>query len=360
MVYGLLLGGLILLVIGAEMLIRAGTRLAAAAGVSPLVIGLTLVAYGTSTPELAVSVKSALQGQADISLGNVVGSNIFNILFILGLSAIVAPLTVSRRLLWRDVPLMLSAAAALWLLSLDGHLSRGEGLLLTAGIILYTIYIVRGARSEKPLTPAETHHLHAEAKPPMSAWVYVGIGLLGLGALVLGTNWFVGGAVKLAQSFGVSELVIGLTIVAAGTSLPEVFTSVLATFRGERDIAIGNVVGSNIYNILAVQGLSCMASSTGVSVASAARSFDIPVMMAATIACLPIFFTGHRISRWEGFLFLAYYGAYTLYLILRASAHDALTTYQTAMWTFVLPLTFITLAVVLYREIRAKRLGALR
>lgn len=349
------LAGLGLLIGGAESLVRGGSRLAASMGVSPLIIGLTLVAYGTSTPELAVSVKASLAGQPDIALGNVLGSNIFNVLFILGLCACISPLVVARRILRLDVPLMVGVSGILWWMASDGLIQRSEGLLLVLALAAYTIFIIREARSEKPLSKAEIQTYIGSGTSRKNPWRSIGLCLLGLGLLVLGTRWFVNGAVALAQWFGLSELVIGLTIVAAGTSMPEVFTSVIAGLRGERDIAVGNVVGSNIYNILGILGVASLVAPRGVPVASAALHFDIPVMTAVAVACLPIFFTGHRIARWEGIFFLFYFAAYTAYLILFARSHDALSTYSQIMWDFVIPCTAVTLTVILFREWRNLR-----
>jgi cation:H+ antiporter len=346
---GLFLVGLVLLIGGAELLVRGASTLATALRISPLVIGLTIVAYGTSAPELAVSVQSGVAGQGDLALGNVVGSNIFNVLFILGLSATIAPLVVSRQLVRRDVPLMIGVSFILLLLALDGRIGRLDGLLLFAGAMSYTAYTVIQSRRE-PQPPADT----APDQHPPAPWsVQVALVLVGLGMLVLGSRWLVNGAVVFAETLGVSELIIGLTIVAAGTSLPEVATSVLATLRGERDIAVGNVVGSNIFNVLSVLGLTGLVSPAAISVSGAALAFDIPVMLAVAVACLPIFFTGYLIARWEGLLFLGYYVAYTLYLVLNATHHDTLPLFNTVMLLFVLPLTAITLLVVALRAWRS-------
>ena len=177
----------------------------------------------------------------------------------------------------------------------------------------------------------------------------------GLALLVLGSHWLVQGAVGIAQALGVSELIIGLTIIAAGTSLPEVATSILAAIRGEREIAIGNVVGSNIYNILAILGIAGIVAPDGISVAPAVLHFDLPVMIAVAVACLPIFFTGHRIGRREGALFFGYYLAYTLYLILDATGHDALAYFSTIMMEFVVPITAVTIFILVTRAWRSRR-----
>jgi cation:H+ antiporter len=336
----LLVAGLVLLVAGAEFLVRGAARLARAMGISPLVVGLTVVAFGTSAPELAVSVQSSLSGRADLAVGNVVGSNIFNVLFILGVSALITPLVVSRQLVRLDVPLMIGTSLLVVVLSLDGMIDRAEGALLFGGILAYTGFLIRQSRRETAAT-GEPDNDAARGRP--SVVRNVALVAAGFGLLIIGSRWLLAGAMQIAASVGVSELVIGLTIVAAGTSLPEVATSVLASIRGERDIAVGNVVGSNIFNLLAVLGLSALVAPDGVGVTRAVATFDLPVMTAVAFACLPVFLTGHVISRWEGALFLGYYAAYVTYLVIHAVDHPLLPEFRTAMAVFVIPLTVLTL-----------------
>ena len=316
----LIVAGFVLLVAGAESLVRGASKLAAAIGISPLVIGLTVVAFGTSAPEMAVSTIAGLSGQADIALGNVVGSNILNILLILGLSALVAPLVVAQSLVKLDVPLMIIASVTVYLVSLNGVIGRLEGLILFAGIITYTVFSIRRGRRESKAVQAEYAQEYADKEPLSLKAVLKDAALIffGLGLLVLGSKWLVDGAVAIAQKLNVSDLVVGLTIVAVGTSLPELATSVVASIRGERDIAVGNVVGSNLFNLLAVLGLAGAISPNGIAVSPAALHFDLPVMIGVAIICLPVFLTGSRISRKEGALLLAGYIAYTAYLILTA------------------------------------------
>ena len=348
--------GLALLVGGGEFLVRGASRLATAVRISPLVIGLTVVAFGTSAPELAVSVQAALAGSADLAIGNVVGSNIFNVLFILGLSALIVPLVVSSQLIRWDVPVMIGVSLLTLVFSWDGSINRLEGLVLFVGIVAYTWWCVRQSRKESRELQAEfaQEWPNAVDQPRMRV---SDLGLIVLGLILLGggSRLLIDGSVRIAESFGVSELVIGLTIVAAGTSLPEVVTSLVAAVRGERDIAVGNVVGSNIFNILCVLGLSGVIAPTGVEVSSAALRFDIPVMIAVAAACLPIFFTGHVISRWEGGVFFFYYLAYTAYLVLNATSHDLTYALRDVMLMFVIPLTAVTLAVTAWRGLRQQR-----
>ncbi|MBI1283975.1 MAG: calcium/sodium antiporter [Thiobacillus sp.] len=351
--------GLIALVLGAELLVRGASRLALSFGISPLVVGLTVVAFGTSSPELAVSVQSAWSGRVDIALGNVVGSNIFNILFILGMSALITPLVVHRQLVRQEVPLLVGVSLLLWALASDGGVGRWDGLLFVALLVGYTILVISQSRRDT----AADRETNGEVLPQDgTAWdCHWGVQLLlvaaGLALLILGSNWLVGAAVTLARQLGMSELVVGLTIVAIGTSLPEVATSVMAAVRGERDIAVGNVIGSCIFNILAVLGISASIAPGELLVPSSMPAFDMPVMVAVTVACLPIFFTGHLIARWEGGLFLAYYMAYTAYLILDAAGHDAQAGFSTLMSVFVLPLTAVTLIVLAWRHWKRLRSG---
>jgi cation:H+ antiporter len=346
--------GLVALVAGAELLVRGASKLALSFGISPLVVGLTVVAFGTSAPEMAVSVQSAWSGQVDIALGNVVGSNIFNVLFILGLSALIVPLVVHQQIIRQEVPVMIGASLLLWAMAADGGINRWEGLLLASLIVGYTFVIIRQSRRETAAIKAEYEEAFDGGATGWDAhWgVQLLLILAGLALLVLGSSWLVEAAVAFAQYLGVSELIIGLTIVAAGTSLPEVATSIMAAIRGERDIAVGNVVGSNIFNILSVLGISASVAPSDLVVAPAMLAFDLPIMVAVAVVCLPVFFNGSCITRWEGALFLALYGAYTLYLILHATGHDALQGYSTVMGSFVLPLLAITLVVLAVRHWR--------
>ena len=350
MTFILLLAGLAILVYGAELLVRGASALAASVGISPLVVGLTVVAFGTSSPELAVSVLSAWNDQPGIALGNVVGSNICNVLLILGLSAVVAPLVVARQVVRLEVPIMIGTSLLLLLCTLDGAIARWEGTLLFAGVVGYTVWTVRRSRRElREQADADAAAVPTSSRARQAAEILGGLALLGVGS-----NWLVDSAVVIAKNLGVSDLVIGLTIIAIGTSLPELATSVLASLRGQRDIAVGNVVGSNIFNILAVLGLTTLVAPAGLPVPPAALTFDLPVMLAVAVACLPIFLTGHRIDRWEGLLFLGYYAAYLLFMVLSAIDYDGRYLLGQATLWFALPLTLLTLAVSLWRHHRSK------
>jgi len=340
----LFLLGLGLLTLGAEWMVRGASHLAARLGVSPLIIGLTVVAFGTSSPEMAVSVQSALLGRADITVGNVVGSNIFNILFILGISAAITPLVVRRQLIYLDVPIMIGVSFLAYGMALDGQMVRWEAALLFLGILSYTAFSIYQSRKEQDVAVQKEYlQEFAFQESGWKTWA-INIALLAVGFLFLvyGSNLLVENAAAIARWLGLSELIIGLTIVAAGTSMPEVATSVVAAIKGERDIAVGNAIGSNIFNLLAVLGLGGMVAPNGLLVSDAAIGFDFPVMIAVAVITLPILFTDRQISRWEGGILFAYYVAYTAYLILQASQHDALPIFNQIMLWGIIPLTLLT------------------
>jgi cation:H+ antiporter len=329
-------------------------------GIHPVVVGLTVVAFGTSAPELAISIQSAWSGQADIAVGNIVGSNISNILLILGISAIIAPLAVAQQLVRFDVPIMVGASILTAILTWNGVLTRLEGLFLLALMATYLVFVVRQSRLSTKAVEAE--YDEGYAKPPYSGRrdIVIRISLLiaGLIVMVLGARWLVDSASSMARALGVSELVIGLTIVAIGTSAPELATSIIATLRGQRDIAVGNVIGSNIFNLLFVLATTAVVAPDNIQIPPAALAFDIPFMVAVSIACLPIFFTRYTIRRWEGILFLGYYIADIIYLYLRSTQHSALPRFNTIMFLFVVPLTVLGLALSLILELRQRRMDA--
>lgn len=357
LVVGMLVAGLVLLALGGELLVRGASRLAAIAGVSPLVIGLTVVSFGTSAPELAVSIQAGFSGNDTIALANVVGSNIFNILFILGLCAAILPLTVDQQLVRLDVPLMIGMSVLVYILALDGRLDFWNGALLAAGIVIYTVWAIRTSRQESAAVQAEYAEEYA-GRPDAPHTVAIiaresAFVIAGLVVLVLGSRWLVNGAVALAEALGVSDVVIGLTIVAVGTSLPEVATSVVAVLRKERDIAIGNAIGSNLFNLLAILGMASLVTPGGLTVAPALLDFDLPVMIAVAVACLPICFSDWCIDRREGWLFLGAYVAYTLYLVLAATQNPVLPLYIGVMLSVVLPVLIIVLTLWWIQALRS-------
>jgi cation:H+ antiporter len=350
-----LVGGFVTLVAGAEVLIRGASRLAAALGISPLVIGLTVVAYGTSAPELAINLVAVHTDRADIAMGNVVGSNIFNVLFILGLCGMIGSLRVDAQLIRVDVPIMIGVSLVVLMMALDGRIGRLDGAALTAGIVAYTVFSIRQSRRASRRLKEEYAH---EYGPELGSgggrtMSHAALVLGGLVLLVAGSRWLIEGATAAARAMGVSELVIGLTVVAAGTSMPEVATSVIAAIRGERDLAVGNIVGSNLFNLMSVLGFASLFAPDGITVCRQALIFDLPVMVAVAVACLPIFFTGHCIARWEGALFLAYYLFYTFELFVLARSWEE---GQRLVWgisAFVVPLTLVTLGISVYRTLHS-------
>lgn len=329
----LLVVGLVLLTFGADVLVKGASSLAGSLGISPLIIGLTVVAFGTSAPELSVSVSSALKGSAEIAVGNVVGSNICNVLLILGLSAMAASLVVQKQLVRFDIPIMIYGSLLVLLMSIDGIISRIDGLLLFSGIVAYTVFLIKEARRQG-VTVVEGAD---DIAPPQPLWKNIILLVVGLVMLVLGSQWLVDGAVEIAKYFGLSELVIGLTIVAVGTSLPELATSVMASLKGERDIAVGNILGSNIFNIGVVLGLSGMVAPDGLPVAQSSLVVDIPVMILVAFACLPVFLANYTVTRSDGVAFLVCYVVYVLYVVLAAQ--------QSAMLATMMPFLLVVVAV---------------
>lgn len=313
-----LLAGLVLLVAGAEALVRGASRLAAAARLSPLVVGLTVVAFGTSSPELAVSVGGALTGTPDVAVGNALGSNVFNVLAILGAAALTGGLVVHQRIVRLDVPLLIGVTAAVWALAAGGRLGRLDGLVLVAGLVAYIAWSYRASRREPAEIVAEYGEAFAgDAAAQRRRWpVAAALVVAGLAALVGGAQLLVTAATAAAQALGVSELVIGLTVVAAGTSLPELATSVIAAVRGERDIAVGNVVGSNLFNLLGVLGAAALVAPQGLRVGAEVLTGAFPAALLVTLVALPALATGLAVERWEGALLVGAYGAYVASLVL--------------------------------------------
>jgi len=346
--------GFVLLILGANLLVQGASNLAESLGISRLVVGLTVVAFGTSAPELAVNLQSTFMEQPSLAIGNVVGSNILNILLVLGVGAIIMPLAVHKRLIKLEIPIMIGVSFLLFLLSLDGTLNHWDGLLLFSGIVFYSIFSIKTCR-QPSVDAQEVCSLPEwkEDKNPKALYNIIKnifFIIVGLGLLVLGSQWLVNGAIALAQLFGISELIIGLTIVSIGTSLPELATVVVASLRGEQDLVVGNVIGSNLFNILLVLGFTSLIAPAGIEVPHAAIVFDMPIMIAVAIACFPIFFTGYTITRWEGGVFLAFYVAYALYLFLNATQHTLLPAFSAVMLWFVIPLTVITFIVLVLRD----------
>ena len=325
-----LLCGLALLVAGAELLVRCAVRMAANLKVRPLLIGLTLVAVGSSAPQLTVSLQAALNDTADIAVGSVIGSNIFNILVTLGLSALIIPLRVSRQLVRLDIPLMILASGLVFALALNKQLDRLDGVVLLGGLLVYLALLLRQSR--------HSGHHHPRHDLPRTSWLHnLVLMLAALLLLGLAGHLLLGAAVTLATELGLSERIIGLTIIAVSTSLPQLATSLIAAFRGQREIAVGNVIGSNVFNLLGVLGLTALVAPAPLSVSPNALAFDLPVMLGVAALCLPVFYTGYRVTRGEGLLFLGLYLAYALHVVSFTTGMPLAGKLEHLMLFFVLP-----------------------
>lgn len=314
------IGGLVIILLGAELLLKGASRLAAMLRVSPILIGLTVVSVGTSTPELAVGITAAHEGKGPLAVGNIAGTNMVNILLILGLSAWMRPLPTRALSIRLDVPVMIASALTLVAMAADGVLSRFEGTVLVLAALAYTAALVRLSGQESPALQREFAHefssqaVRAGRGRLMGAW-HATLLLTGIGLTVLGAEFLVSGAVDLARAFGVSDAFIGLTIVAIGTSAPELVTTLVATWRNDRDIAIGNLIGSSTYNILVIMGLTMMAVPDGIDVSRDVLLIDLPLATLAAVACLPVFRSGREVSRAEGACFVLAYVVYLLSLL---------------------------------------------
>jgi cation:H+ antiporter len=376
---GRILLGLVLLVAGGELLVRGASGLATRIGMSSLVVGLTVVAFATSAPELAVTLGAVMGGEPGLAVGNVVGSSIANVLMILGSSAIILPLLVKVQLVRIDIPFMAALSILFLLLAIDGGFSRVDGLILLVLLVLYIAVAIILSRRDGHVddlrgpgasiatasagrvgqTARKTGDTMTEAVEDVEARGSIGrdvvLVLIGVALLVVGANILVKGATGIATAFGVSDLIVGLTVVAIGTSLPELATSIVAVRRGQRDLAVGNVVGSNIFNIGAVAGMAAMISPTGLPVPESALALDIPLMIAASVVLLPLAFTGSVIARWEGGLLVALYVSYLLYTVLAAAERPILQGFTTVMLWFITPLVVLTVISTVIHEISRRR-----
>ena len=340
-----MLGGLVLLVAGAQLLVRCAEHIAAKLKVRPLLIGLTVVAMGSSAPQMTVSLQAAFNDTADIAVGSVIGSNTFNILVTLGLSALIIPLRVSRQLVRLDIPLMILASALVFTLALNHQLDRLDGFLLLGGLLAYLLLLLHQSRH------SGHHHPHHD-RPPTS-WLRT-LSLMGCALLLLGVagHLLLGAALEVASELGLSERIIGLTIVAVSTSLPELATSLIAAFRGQREIAVGNVIGSNVFNLLGVLGLTALLAPSPLSVSPNALAFDLPVMLGVAALCLPVFYSGYRVTRVEGLLFLGLYLAYGLHLVSFTTGMPLASKLEHLMLFYILPALLVG---VLLNAVRAWR-----
>lgn len=333
--------------IGAEFSVRAAVRLAASLKVRPLIIGLTVVAMGSSAPQMAVSVQAAFSSSPDISVGSVVGSNIFNVLVTLGLCALIIPLRVARQLVRVDIPLMIGASLLVFALSYNGELSAFDGAVLLLALLVYLLILARRSRKQLPTNPP-INLLTSRSQQFISLATMV----FGLVLLVMGGRLMVDAAVIIAQDLGLSERVIGLTVIAGSTSLPALSTSLIAASRGERDIAVGNVIGSNLFNLLGVLGLTALIAPTPLSISPNALDFDLPVMLAVAALCLPVFYSGYRVTRSEGLLLLALYLAYGLHIVSFTTGMPLADKLERVMNYAVLP---VLTGLIVFSTVRAWR-----
>lgn len=313
--------GLGVIIVGAELVLRSSTRIANFLGIKPIIIGLTVVSIGTSMPELAIGVTAAAEGKGSLAIGNIAGTNILNILFILGLSAAIRPLPLHALSIKLDLPVMIGAALALTAMAWDGVLEAYEGILLLLAAVVYTIVLIRLSKMESPSIKKE-YEEEFESKRNLKikiAWLWTWNILLvggGIYLTVIGADWLVSGAIDIASSLGVSDAIIGLTIVAVGTSAPELVTTILATIKNDRDVAVGNLIGSSITNILVILGITCILSPGGIDVSQDILWFDLPLAALVAIICYPVFRSDQKISRREGTVFVSLYLIYITTLIL--------------------------------------------
>lgn len=310
----LIIVGFVGLLGGAELLVRGGTGLALRLGITPIVIGVTVVSLGTSMPELAVGIDAARQGSAGLAVGNIVGTNLVNLLLILGLSALITPILLDTRTVRFDLPSMTAVSVVLLLLSLDGTLGALDGLVLLLLGVGYTVGVLRTSRRETAVVEAEYKAEYAPSK--RRTWLDVVSLIVGIAIIVIGATLLVDGSVDAARAFGVSDEVIGLTIIAIGTSAPELVTTIVSTIRGDRDIALGNLLGSSVYNIAFILGITILAAPGVVEVPDEVRGGDLLLMVGAAVACVPVFMSGRRITRLEGGIFVAAYVAYLTWLLV--------------------------------------------
>nr|WP_281496949.1 calcium/sodium antiporter [Ornithinimicrobium sp. F0845] len=309
--------GLVTLVVGAEAVVRAGTQLAGRLGIPPIVVGITVVSVGTSAPELAVGIDASLRDVGALAVGNIAGTNMVNLLLILGLSAAIRPIAMGAQTFRLDVPAMALAALALVAMSLDGEISRLDGLLLLVIAVAYTAIVVQLSLRQRAANRAQVitkEWMPSRRRVAGQVGADLAVLLLGIAVIVLGADWLVRGASWLARDLGVSHALIGLTVVAIGTSAPELATTLVSTVRNNREIAIGNLIGSSVYNIAFILGVTVLVAP--ISIGGELVRVDLPLMAAVALLCLPVFRTGRRVSRTEGVVFVVLYLAYLAYLVV--------------------------------------------
>lgn len=348
--------GLLGLLVSGHFVVSSASAIGTRFGLTPMVVGLTIVAAGTSAPELAVVLGAVFADDTELAVGSVIGSNIANILLVLGLAAAFGTIRVTTRVVRVDIPIMIIASSAFLVMAIDGRLTRFDGTLLFGGVVLFVGWTLRAAPKEPPAEPS------GQAGGPPSDVVVgmpnsasrlvreVALLTVGIVGLALASRWVVSGAERLATTLGIPELIVGLTIVALGTSAPEIVTTLIAALNGRRDLAVGNAVGSNIFNILLVLGLSTVVAPDGIAIGSDALKLDLPILLAAAVACLPMVFWDGKLDRWEGVVFVGYYVAYLIFLVLDATGHRASDPFAVVLLGFVMPLTAVTVIVVVLHQ----------
>lgn len=347
--------GLVTLIGGAELFLHSVDKFGAAWSVSPVVMGLTVVAFATGAPELAISLQAAAEGRADLVLGNILGSNIANILLILGVAGLVKPLKITRRIIRVDVPMVIGASILLFVLAMDGTLTPLDGSIILAALLAYSIFMYFQIKKDRASNQNGAKREEDKTGEEVSAWFYskyVALLLTGLVLIVLGSRWMVHAAVEIAELLGISELIIGLTIVSIGTSLPEVATSLSSVRKGDSDTAVANVMGSNLYNILLTLGLTIVVAPGVLDVSPYAIHFDLPIMVIVAGACLPLFVPGSTLYRLEAGGFLFYYISYITYLVFLALDHPLKDGMEFIILYVSIPITLIYILFKLFQFFR--------
>ncbi|MAO64315.1 MAG: hypothetical protein CL666_04895 [Balneola sp.] len=351
--------GLVMLIAGAELFLKSVDKFGLAWSVSPVVMGLTVVAFATGAPELAISLQAAAEGKPDLVLGNILGSNIANILLILGIAGLVKPLKITNRIIKIDVPVVIGASVLLFVLAMDGSLTPRDGFIILAALVVYSLFVYRQIRKDRQVNRLKNEENPSKLDEPVTAWFYtkyILILLIGLAFIVSGSRWMVDAAVEIAGVLGISELIIGLTIVSIGTSLPEVATSLSAVRHNDSDTAVANVMGSNLYNIFLTLGLTIVVAPGALSVSPDALKLDMPIMIAVALACLPLFWPGKQLGRIEAGGFLFYYIAYMAYLVLISIQHPLEQTMEWWMVWVIMPVTVVLIIAKFVLDYKRERL----
>lgn len=334
--------GLVTLIGGAELFLKSVDKFGAAWSVSPVVMGLTVVAFATGAPELAISLQAAAEGRPDLVLGNILGSNVANILLILGIAGLVKPLKITKRIIRIDVPMVIAASVLLYVLAMDGSLTPLDGGIILFALLAYSLFMYSQIRKDRAANKKLDSQDLPEVGEPVTTLFYgkyILLLLAGLVLIVMGSRWMVDAAVQIAEILGISELIIGLTIVSIGTSLPEVATSLSSVRKGDSDTAVANVMGSNLYNILLTLGLTIVVAPGALDVSLEVINLDLPIMLIVAGACIPLFIPGSKLDRGEAGGFLFYYLSYMAYLTLMAIDHPFKENFEWFILWICIPLT---------------------